>query len=139
VNAAYELFDHTADMGIRVTAATMEGLVPPAIEGLYAVIGQLAPGSDPQPRNWRLTGAEPAVLLRDYLTELMWLFERDHRIAINPNVLEFSADRLVVEGQTVELDSERSACQREVKAVTYHALEIVVIPGGFQATIIVDI
>jgi SHS2 domain-containing protein len=141
VKATYELFDHTADMGIRVTAPTMADLIRPAGEALYAVIGQLAvgPGSPGRPVNWRLTGAEPVVLLRDYLAELLTLFERDHQIVIEPVVEEFDASRLVVAAQALQLDEDRSAFQREVKAVTYHALEIVPIPGGYRATIIVDI
>jgi len=141
VKPSYELFDHTADMGIRVTAPTMAELVRPASEGLYAVIGQLAPdAAEPaRPVNWRLTGAEPAVLLRDYLAELLMLFERDHRIVREPVVAEFAPDRLAVEAQAFKLDQVRSVYQHEVKAVTYHALEIAVIPGGYRATIIVDI
>ena len=37
----YELFDHTADIGVRVWAPSLAKLIPPASEGLYAVLGEL--------------------------------------------------------------------------------------------------
>lgn len=139
MEASYELFDHTADVGIRARAATMEGLLRPAAEGLYAVIGELAVCGEPKPVSWEFTGEEAAVALRDYLAELLVLFERGRRVAIEHEVEEFSAGRLAVTTQTRAVDEERSAYHREVKAITYHKLEIVAVEGGFEATIIVDI
>ena len=42
MDSSFELFDHTADVGIRVWADTLPGLLAPAGEGLYAIIGELA-------------------------------------------------------------------------------------------------
>lgn len=136
---SYELFDHTADMGIRVRAATLPELLAPAGEGLYSVIGNVEAGEEAGPAGFDLTGRESAELLRDYLDELLILFERDHRVvtAVDPSV--FTEDRLAVTVQTGRLDGKRSALLREVKAITYHELDIRLIPGGYEATLIVDI
>jgi SHS2 domain-containing protein len=141
MDAGYELFDHTADIGIRAWAPTMPGLLRPAAEGLYAVIGELVAtaASPPTARELELTGDVPAVLLRDYLAELLMFLERDHLLATEHAVQAFDRDRLVVRARMQPVDAGRSNYQREVKAVTYHALDIVEIPGGFEATIIVDI
>ncbi|MBN2559728.1 MAG: archease [Phycisphaerae bacterium] len=135
----YELFDHTADIGIRARAPTMEGLLRPAAEGLYAVIGELVAGAEAKQMTWKLAGDDAAVLLRDYLAELLVLFEQDRRVVTEPVVKEFTDTLLLVEADAYSIDRDRSAYHREVKAVTYHALEIVEIPGGYQATVIVDI
>lgn len=139
MQARYELFDHTADIGIRVFAPTMAELIRPAGEGLYAVIGQLVGGGEAEPARWEFKGPEPAILLRDYLGELLVLCEREHRIVEAPAVTAFTARELSVTARTLSLDEEKSVYRREVKAVTYHELAVVRIPGGFQATIIVDI
>lgn len=139
MDAGYELFDHTADIGIRAWAPTMAGLLQPAAEGLYAVIGELEASGAARPRTWELADAEPAVLLRDYLAELVVLFEQERRIATEHDVETFGGGRLVVTASTRAVDPDRSAYHREVKAVTYHALDIAEIPGGYEATIIVDI
>ena len=134
----FELFDHTADVGIRVFSPDLNGLVEPAARGLYAVIGNLAPTGLPQPFSFNLVGDDPALLLRDYLTELLVLFERDQCL-LEQTTGEFTTGSLLVRGQRDRVDSERSVYYREVKAITYHELAIRPIAGGYEATIIVDI
>lgn len=138
MEAGFELFDHTADVGIRVFAPDMNSLLEPAARGLYAVIGELAAAGAPQPHSLDLTGDEPALLLRDYLTELLVLFERDLCL-IESIEGQFSTGRLSVRGRRYHVDEGRSVYYREVKAITYHELAIRPISGGYEATIIVDI
>ena len=135
----FELFDHTADMGIRVRAASLPELLAPAGEGLYAVIGDLEPGQTAEPLTVDLTGDDAPVLLRDYLAEILTLFDRDARIVTSIDDAVFTEHRLTATIQTATLDAERSDLHREVKAVTYHGLDVRSIPGGFEATLIVDI
>jgi SHS2 domain-containing protein len=136
---SFELFDHTADMGIRVRAATLPELPVPAGEGLYAVIGDLVAGEASAPITVDLRGDDPAVLLRDYLNELLILFDRDQRRATSLEVRVFDNQRLAATLRTAHLDRDRSTYTREVKAITYHELDIRSIPGGYEATVIVDI
>ena len=139
VESHYELFDHTADIGVRVFGPTLAALVAPAGEGLYAVIGKLAPGGSGATVQLCFAGDEPALLLRDYLAELLRLFEMRRQIVSAVEVEEFSQSRLAVTARAHPVDEKHSAYEREVKAVTYHELDIRAIPGGYQATYIVDI
>ncbi len=139
MDPTYVHFDHTADIGIRVRASTLPQLVAPAGEGLYAVIGRLVGGDRAGSFPFDLAGEDAAVLLRDYLTELLFLLERDRRVVASVEVLTFTDQRLSGVAETRLLDDKRSTYYREVKAVTYHKLAIRTIPGGCEATIIVDI
>ena len=136
---SYELFDHTADMGIRVRASTLPELLAPGGEALYAVIGDIRAGAESEPASIDLSGEDPAGLLRDYLAEILTLFDRDARMATSVDVAAFTHDRLTATVQTAKIDKRRSALHREVKAITYHELDVRSIPGGFEATLIVDI
>lgn len=139
MNPSYELFDHTADMGIRARADTLAGLIPPAAEGFYAAIGSLTPAGDRKSLSFDISGNDPAVILRDFLTELLILFERDRRFAPEIDVSTFTASGLEATAHTQLVDFERSEFHHEVKAVTYHELAIRAIEGGYEATLIVDI
>ncbi len=139
MDAAYELFDHTADIGIRVTAPSLDGLVQPAVEGLYAVIGEPVPSGDPRPFAYRVPGDDPAESLRDFLSELLTLFEQDRRMVTAIDKAELSDRVLAVRGRTEAVDPDRSDFQREAKAVTYHELRIARVPDGYEARIIIDI
>ena len=136
---SYEFFDHTADMGIRVRAATMAELLMPAAEGLYSAIGELVAVSDESSMRFEFQGDDPSVMLRDFLTELLILFERDQRCLVAVVDAAFTESRLTVTAKTAPVDLERSAFHREVKAITYHELNIRTIPEGYEATFIVDI
>lgn len=138
----FETFDHTADMGIRVFAPTMAGLVQPATQGLYSLIGELTLLESGDKGPIAFTPGEksdPACLLRDYLDKLLYEFECHHRVAASIIVHEFTDERLVVDVHWRLVDHERSIYYREVKAITYHDLAIREIPGGYEATVIVDI
>ncbi len=138
--ARYELFDHTADLGVRVFAPTLPELVAPATDGFYATIGVIhVSRCADAARSFEFTGVDAAVLLRDYLAELLNLFETEHRRLIGVRVHEFTPQRLVVTGQAQPVDQERSSLRREVKAVTYHELAIRPVADGYEATFIVDI
>ena len=143
MEASFELFDHTADIGIRAQAATLPELVTVAGDGLYAVIGDLVPSptavGEPRDLKIELHHADSAVLLRDYLDELLVLFDRDHRMVTVANVCTFGEGRLVAMLETALVDQKRSVYQHEVKAITYHELDIRPIPGGFEVSVIVDI
>ncbi len=144
---SFELFDHTADIGIRARAATLPKLAKVMGDGLYAVIGELVPargsagGSVGELRELKLElhHADTSVLLRDYLDELLVLFDRDHRVVTVADVSTFGEGRLVAILETALVDDERSVYHHEVKAITYHELDIRQIPGGFEAAVILDI
>lgn len=141
VKPAFELFDHTADLGVRVVAPTLAGLVAPAIAGLYATIGELRPVATARGAAWSLAqrGGEPALLLRDLLSELLSRFERDAVIATELVVERFENGELACRAHLRPIDALTSDLCREVKAVTYHELEVRALADRFEATFIVDI
>ncbi|MFQ5807782.1 MAG: archease [Phycisphaerae bacterium] len=135
----FELFDHTADIGVRVFASSLPELVRPAGEGLYAVIGELVPAGEPRAARFDFRDHDPPFLLRDYLAELLLLFECDRRIMTTLDVEAFWAGRLAVAGESRAVNKASSLFHHEVKAITYHELGIRSRPGGYEATYIVDI
>ncbi len=141
MDPSFHLFEHTADIGITVVAPSRRELIQPAQDGLYAVIGELRflNASDPHPFVFRRTGEADFLLLREYLSELLFLFEREKRMVSSVTVENFSERELFLSALTEVVDIEHSIYYREVKAITYHELNIREIVGGFEATIIVDI
>jgi SHS2 domain-containing protein len=139
--AGFELFDHTADMGIRVFAPTITELVVIAISGLYATIGELEPREKDDGEPWRFesTGDDPALALRDLLQSLIVLFENRHAMVRDVTVTQRPSGGLAAAGRAVPVDEEASAYLREVKAVTYHDLLLRPVEGGYEAELIVDI
>ena len=68
----FELFDHTADLGLRVRAGTLEELLAEAARGLLAMHVANPEAVRPvQTKTFELTAEEPNYLFFDWLTELL--------------------------------------------------------------------
>ncbi len=139
MNAKHELFDHTADVGVRIHAHTMEEIPPAATAGLYEILGHLARTGAPEDWSYEITGDEAAFLLRDYLAEVLHLFESDHRALTNIQTHDFSDSHIAITAKSWAVDTHQSELNMEIKAITYHELAVQKTSDGYQATYIVDI
>ena len=117
---------HTADWALKVWAPDLPGLLAQAAKGMYALMEvKLQPGAHMDcPMD--LDAADAEGLLVAFLSELLYLDEQEG--------LGFDDFDLVIQGchlsgtlQGAPVESQR----KEIKAVTYHNLEIleIYLPG----------
>jgi len=137
--AEFELFDHTADIGVRVRAGSLAELLEAATRGLYTVIGELCPGREAIPTTIEIEGECAADLMRDFLAEMLFCFEHEQLMATSLEVEVFNESLLRVHVQMRDVVADTSAMCREVKAITYHDLAVNQTGEGYEATYIVDI
>lgn len=137
--ARHELRDHTADVILYVEAPTLESLFLEAARGLYTAVGKLAVGTERQPVRIELLADRVDDLLRDWLAELLFLFDTSGLVVDDLRFVSFDEHRLVHESQAGRLDAEATVFDREVKAVTYHDLAIDRLNGGYCVSVILDI
>jgi SHS2 domain-containing protein len=164
----YELFDHTADLGLRVQAATLAELLAEAGRGLLTM--QVANPESVRPvqtKTIELTADQPSYLLFDWLTELLYAFESEKLLLCEFDIQLQQASGVYkhsdgVDGGEVQcplaadasrspihlratlrgepMDSTRHTMDHEVKAITYHDLSVgQTADGTWQAEVIVDI
>lgn len=139
MEARYELFDHTADIGARVVAPTLDALARTAVEALYGVIGSLAVAGARESARFAYQGDDAAVIIRDWLADLLVEFESHGRRLTDVVVESFDGAHLRAAGVFRAIDASRSEFHREVKAVTYHELALRTVDGGYELVFIVDI
>jgi SHS2 domain-containing protein len=135
----FETFDHTADLGLRVRAADLDTLFAEAAEALFStIIENLDEAKRTERTVVNLTGADRELLLFDWLRELLYLFDAEHRVfaAFEAKV---AADGLTATAWGEPLDPERHSLGHEVKAITYHGLLVEETSDGWLAEFIVDI
>lgn len=137
----YEVFDHTADLGMRVRAGTLVELLAEAGRALFSVIVANPASVRPlQERKFRIEGsdAEQDYLLFDWLNELLYTYETELLLLCDFNVtVGNSGLEAVCRGETA--DPARHQLDHEVKAITYHDLRVCRDNGGWLAEFIVDI
>ena len=135
----YETFPHTADLGLRVRAATREELFQEAARGLFSMLvlnpADIRPAQEMQ---LKLQGDDIEYLLFDWLSELLYHFDTEHLLLGEFNV-QLDDGKLTATCRGEELDPERHQMDHEVKAITYHGLQVAKSGDAWTAEVIVDI
>jgi SHS2 domain-containing protein len=136
----YEVFDHTADLGLRVTAPDFEALLAEAARGLFSIIVENPNEVRPQQEvRFEIAGEDPPYLLFDWLNELLYTFDSRHLLLRDFDVEVIKGRGLRAGARGERLDSSRHKLDHEVKAITYHGLRVERTPEGWEAEVIVDI
>lgn len=134
----YETFEHTADLGLRARAADLDTLFGEAAKALFSTLASLDDVLPRVERRLELTGSEIDYLLFDWLSELLYLFDREHLLLCQFDVaVDEHGLRATVRGEPV--DPARHRLEHEVKAITYHGLRVEQTADGWQSEVIVDI
>jgi protein archease len=135
----FELFEHTADLGLRASASSLEELLIEAARGLLEMIVANPEAVKPvQTRTITITAEEPAYLLFDWLNELLYAFETD-KLLLAEIDLRLDGNQLTATCRGEPMDAARHQMDHEVKAITYHNLHVKQSPAGWHAEVIVDI
>jgi SHS2 domain-containing protein len=129
----HELIEHTADLGLRVWAPTLEDVFAEAAVGLVAVMGR---GQGPVVEETvELTAPDLDALFVDWLSEVLFLFDArevvpaDVRVRIDRESRSLSATIEGVRATSFVQDGPA------VKAVTYHGLEL----SDHEAVVYLDV
>ncbi|HEY2882945.1 MAG TPA: archease [Pirellulales bacterium] len=137
----YEVFDHTADIGLRVRANSLEGLFAEAGRGFLSLVVTNLEAIEPREKiQIELSGREQETeyLLFDWLNELLFLFETKHLLLAKFDV-QLSAIGLKATAWGEPVDTGRHRLEHEVKAITYHGLKVTREADEWLAEVIVDI
>ena len=135
----YEVFEHTADLGLRIRAATLEALFADAARGLGAVItGDLAQIRPTSEEWFVIAGTDPVWLLYDLVGEVHAAFELRRMLFCDFQVSR-DATGLQVVARGEPYDPAVHTLAHEVKAITQHELDVRHDAAGWEATVIVDI
>jgi SHS2 domain-containing protein len=135
----YELFEHTADLGLRVIAPDLDTLFAEAGACLFsAVVEDLATVQPAVEVRVEVAGDDREFLLFDWLRELLMRHDAE-RLLFGRFAVSVRADGLTGTAWGEPIDTERHVLSHEVKAITYHELRVEQTADGWLAEVIVDI
>ncbi len=134
------IFEHTADLGIRIQSASLPELFAEAGTALFELIVENHARVQPlQTHSIQLKNDQVDLLFFDWLSELLYLFDAKHMVLSRFDVL-LTDGNLTAQVWGEPLDEERHLLDHEVKAITYHQLKVEKLPEGqWLAEVIVDI
>lgn len=136
----FELFEHTADVGLRIRAADLDDLFRSAAEGLMAtIVANLSEVLPTDSESVALEAETQVDLLAAWLNELIFRSETRHRLYSRFEVhVEASTLHATIQGEPMNPD--RHKLDHEVKAATHHGLGLQQLANGqWLAEVILDI
>jgi SHS2 domain-containing protein len=126
--------EHTADWQLEVWAPDMAALLEEAARGMYEMMGAEIADESRRHRHLELSADDREGLLVSFLEELLFLVDGED--------IAFDGFLITVDGTQLNAHLEGGLVVsrgKEIKAVTYHLLEIEESVRGLEANIIFDV
>jgi SHS2 domain-containing protein len=135
----YRIIEHPSDLGIEVEAASAPEAFALAAEGLMSVIVDLRTVEARVTRELRLPGSDDERLLVRWLGEVLFLYDGAGFVPRRFTVTGISPRGLQAEAAGEPLDTARHSLKLDVKAVTYHGVEVKRSAAGCSLRVYLDI
>lgn len=120
-------------------ADSLEQLFVSAASGLFDVISgidQIRPETEFQ---IEVEGIDPEDLLINWLRELLYLHQVKRILLCEFHISEINDTRLVGSVKGEPFDAKRHEIKKEIKAATYHGIEVTENKGCWTARVIFDV
>lgn len=122
-NKRYETLSHTADVMIRAFGNSLEECFENAGYAMFDQIADLSKIEPKQSVKFDVEGDEPEQLLVDYLSELLYLFDAEY-LLLSEFHITYDGEMLIVNAKGEKVDKKRHELRKNLKAVSYHAIEV---------------
>ena len=119
----YVLIDHTADMMVKAFGKTLEECYANAAYALFDQTVDLSDIGTSEETEIRVTGIDDEDRLYSFLSELLFIEDADNLI-LKEFEVSFEGDDVICHAKGETLDRARHRIKSEVKAVTYHMMEV---------------
>jgi SHS2 domain-containing protein len=131
--------EHTADVAIRAEAPVLAALFDRCAAGMFSLIAEGEPAASIEEHSISADGDDVAELLVDFLRELLWLHHSRDFLYAGVRFERLDSTRLEARVSGQRADKSRHQLVREIKAVTYHGLEVDERDDGWSAQVVFDV
>ena len=136
---AFEIIDHTADVGIVAYGADLAELFSNAALALFSLIIQPESVKEKLHRRLEVSSKDQDNLLVNWLNELIYVFDAERMLFRRFDVDSLTENSLRATCHGEMFDPVRHTIKIGVKAATYHMLTVERNGGGYKARVIFDI
>jgi SHS2 domain-containing protein len=141
----YEIIDHTADLGIKVYGKDLNSLFLNAARAMFEIMLEpikkrpLFQKTEHKKFLVNKKGSGLEDIFIAWMSELLYLFSAEGLIMDKADIQKLDTNCIQAEVSGSIFDPEYYRIKTEIKAVTYHELEVRQTAQGYQAQVIFDI
>jgi SHS2 domain-containing protein len=133
--SSYNEVEHTADLSLHIQADDLAGLFLRAVTAMLKLMGMSTDKMGGSHRTIEVEGIDREDLLVAWLEEFLYLIER-HEVGFGKIEIEAISDtKLTANAEEIP----GMIPSKEIKAVTYHGLDIQETERGLEVTIVFDV
>ncbi|MFC1531847.1 archease [Thermodesulfobacteriota bacterium] len=135
----YILLDHTADLGVIIKGTNLIDLFEKAGNTILHLMFRSGSTEKHDFIKISLSGNDLADLMVRWLAEVLYLFEGEQLVVNDINIESLSSTILKATLWTSPFDPRVHEIIREIKAVTYHQIDVSEKNGIWEARVIFDL
>ena len=135
----FEILDHTADIGLIIYGRDLNTLFQNAGEAFFHLITDLKKVRDRTERRIRIGRKDLNFLLVDWLNELLYLHDVESLLFKKFKVESVGEEGLKAAVRGEPFQEGLHVIKTQVKAVTYHQIEVRKEKQGWKARVILDL
>jgi SHS2 domain-containing protein len=135
----YDVFDHTADIGLHAYGRTSSELFIHAAQGMESLMVAREQVRAMVSREITVEGHDPVSLLVAWLNELVFLFDTEFLLFRDFEIETITETQLRGRAFGEPYDARRHDLGSAIKAVTWHEAAVTPTDDGYKARIIFDI
>jgi SHS2 domain-containing protein len=133
---AFEEIEHTADRALKIYGRNLEDLLLNAARGLNSLMGADDNlNATPIAKSVELDALDTESLLVEWLNELAYWAEAEMLVFSEFNLQNVSPTQIKAKIYGIRV----TRLENQIKAVTYHNLEIIQSESGLAATVVFDV
>ena len=142
---SYKFLEHTGDTAVEIHAADEVELFRDGARALLDILVDQEHGKPVEKKKTlplRLEAEDAESLLVDYLNELIFLFDSRSFLCVDVDCEQVRIEKpsqIVATLRGESFDPERHHSLTEVKAATFHDMEIHKTPAGLWTTLVFDL
>ena len=134
----YEPVEHTADIGIKVYGKDLPELFSNAAFGMFDNIAELKFFKPTKKIDVTLKESNINELLVSWLRELLYKYIFNGLIVVETKISKLKDNKIRAEISCAEI-KDKSKIKKDIKAVTYHGLEVKQNKSGYEVQVIFDV
>ena len=135
----YRIFGTTADVGVVSRGRDLQEAFENQAAGMFSVMVDLRTVTTGRSFKVKAVGHDNESLLASFLEELLFIYDTKQVFLKQFRITRLDGHTLTAEAKGEDINPRRHIIKTPVKAVTYHMLNVEVLPGTVKTTVVYDI
>lgn len=135
----YRVFDHTADLGLEIYGTDEKELFVNAAFAVFDNMTELDQVSVQEKRPFAVEGSDREDLLINFLREILYMYNGEGFLLKECSISEIDGRHVIGAVSGEMFDQKKHRITVEIKAVTYHQVEVEKTPHGWKGRVIFDV